>query len=485
MKKLIFLLLFFPIIFFAQKVQIKKDKVLVEGNEVAVVKSPYQDHYDFYNLKNQKMFEVDLKGVDLAREQFMHYLELKSNDGKTTQIPYEVLVTSLKVDRIIAHQLTVKYQLFNQNGIDQSKLAEFFNEPRENLADKYNQMKANSFADESGRQERLSNIKTLYNPRLGKGGEILFNNGNYPAKIAGYARAYECSGFSPSPCMEIWDLDNIKIAAMFHSNKGIRTYLVKTYDGNEFLFDINRTYASSDYVFVTELVAQLILEGYTLEHQAYYKDLELQNAKIQDAVARSINLYDVPGYVIEKNGKKTEGFLTVWFEQLDVNRTGQRLPTEFADRYGQDVMLKTPLPANSMKTKTYNADSGVQFCVKYDDGTEECYYGMSVKGELMKKLQNYGDLYGNNAYFYRLIKKEKGIMLLQDPVELHKYVVKTDSQTKGQMIDNRSNEKLSEKLAEYLSDCKKISEELKNESLDLRNQENQLYILKEYAKCKN
>lgn len=485
MKNLFLLLIFLSSFVFAQKVQIKKDKVLIDDREMAIVKSPYNDHYDFYDLKNQKMFEVDLKGVDLAKEQYMHYLELKYNDGKMTQIPYEVLVTSLKVDRIIAHQLAVKYHLFNQNGIDQVKLTEFFNEPRENLTDKYNQIKANSFADESGRQERLSNIKTHYNPRLGKGGEILFNNGNYPAKIAGYAKAYNCDRMSQSPCMEIWDLDNIKIAAMYPGNQGIRSYFVRTYDGNQFTFDINRTYAASDYVFVTELVAQLILEGYTLEHQAYYKDLELQNAKIQDAVTRSINLYDAPGYVIEKNGKRTEGFLTVWFEQLDVNRTGQRLPTEFADRYGQDVMLKTPLPANSMKTKTYNADSGVQFCVKYDDGTEDCYYGMSVKGELMKKLQNFGDMYGNNAYFYRLIKKEKGIMLLQDPVELHKYVIKTDSQTKGQMLDDRSNEKLSEKLAEYLSDCNKISEEVKSESLDLRNEENQLYIMKEYAKCKN
>lgn len=484
MKNLLFILFLCSTLVYSQKIQIKKDKVLFDDKEIAIIKNPYRDHYEYYSLHNQKIFEVDLKGVDLAKEEYLHYLELKSPEGQTSQIPYEILVTSLKPERIITHQLAVKYQLIDPNGINKEKLDNFFNEYRENLADKYNQIKANSFTDEIGRQERLNNIKTKYNPRLGKGGEILFNNGNYPAKIAGYARTYECSGFSPTPCLEIWDLDNVKIAAMFPNNKGIRTYLVRTYDGNQFLFDINRTYASSDYVFVTELVAKLILEGYTLEHQAYYKDLELQNTKIQNAVSRSINLYDVPGYLIEKNGKKTEGFLTVWFEQLDVNRTGQRLPTEFADRYGQDVMLKTPLPANSMKTKTYNADSGVQFCLKNDDGTDECYYGMNVKGELMKKLQNIGNMYGNNAYFYRLIKKEKGIMLLQDPVELHKYVIKTESQAKGQMLDNRSTDKLSEKLAEYLGDCSSLSQEIKSENLDLENEDNLLQIISKYSNCK-
>lgn len=462
---------------------IKKDKVLLDKVEIAIVKSPYNDHYDYYSLNNEKLFEVDFKAVALAKENFLQYLELKTPDGKITQIPYEVLINSFKISRIITHQLMVQHNLFNQKGIDKAKLEEFFSVQRENLSDKYNQMKANSIADESGKKAILSNIKTQYNPRLGSRGEILFNNGNYPAKIAGYVKAYNCDRFSANPCMEVRDLDGIKVAAMYPGNQGIRSYLVRTYDGNQFTFDIDRTYTASDYAFVTELVSQLILEGYTLEHQAYYKNLELQNAKIDAAIDRSINLYDVPGYVIDKSGKKTEGNITIWFEKLDVERMGQRLPTEGADLFGQNVILKTALPGKSMKTKTYNADSGASFCVNYNDGTQDCYYGLSVKGELMKKLQNFGDLHGNNAYYYRLLKKEKGIMLLQDPVELQKYVIKIDTETKGQMIDNRSNEKLADKLADYLSACKKLSTSLRTESLDLRNEKNLESIIMEYSKC--
>lgn len=468
---------------FSQKIQLKKDKILYNEKEVAIIKSPYRDHYEFYNLNNQKVFDLDLKGVALAGKEFLYYLDMKSADGKTTQIPYEVLITSFKPDRIIAHQLAVKYNFFTDQGLNTTEIDNFFNVQRENLADKYLQAKTNSIANENERQSKIDNIKRLYNLRIGSGGEILINNGSYPARIIGYAKAYNCSGFSNSgPCLEVSDLDGILVGRLYQTNQGIKTYMVRTFDNNQFTYTASRPYAQSDFAFVNEFLANLYIEGYTLEHQAYYKNEELQQAKVKDAIDRSINLYDVQGYVVEKSGKKTDGLITIWFEKLDTERTGQKLPTEGADLFGQRITLKTSLPGG-MKTKTYNADSGVHFCVPYDGG-EDCYYGLDVKGELMKKLQNYGDLHGNNSYFYRLIAKENKIMLLQDPVELQKYVVKTDIQPKGQMLDNRSNEKLALKLADYLKDCKTVSESLKNENLDMKNQENLINIISEYSKCR-
>lgn len=265
----------------AQKIQIKKDKVLLDNKEIALIQNPYRDHYEYYSLSNEKIFEVHLKGVDLANEEFIYYLDLKSAEGKITQIPYEVLVTSLKPDRIITHQLAVKYQLFDSRGIDREKIEAFFDVPRESLADKYALKKSNSFVDAEGKQQRLQNIKDTYNPRLAQDGEILFNNGNYPAKVAGYIKAYDCDQFSYNPCLEVWDLDNIKVAAVFPGNHGTRSYLVKTYDGNQFTLDVNRIFTSSDYIFVTELVSHLISEGYVLEHQAFYKHLQQQNTKLE------------------------------------------------------------------------------------------------------------------------------------------------------------------------------------------------------------
>ncbi len=484
MKTFLCFILLFPCFIFSQKIQLKKDKLLFNEKEVGFLKSPYRDHFEFYSLNNEKVFDTDLKGVALAKDEFLYYLDMNSTDGKTTQIPYEVLITSFKPDRIVAYQLAVKYNLFNENGFNKPEIEKFFDTPRENLADKYLKAKTNSIAENNAKKSQLDNIRSLYNPRMGSNGEILINNGNHPAKIIGYVRSFNCTGFNNSgPCLEVSDLDGIKVASMFQT-QGIKTYGVKTFDHNEFTFTATRPYAQSDYAFVNELVANLFIQGYTLEHQAYYKNQELQQAKVNDAINRSINLYDVPGYLVEKSGKKTEGMITIWFEMLDTERTGRKLPEGGADFFGQRVILKKQLPRmNSMATKIYDADSGVHFCVSLN-GSEDCYYGLDVKGEFMKKLQNYGSMHGNNSYFYRLIAKENKIMLLQDPVELQKYVVKTDLQPKGQMLDNRSNDKLSEKLADYLKDCKSLSDQLRKESLNLKNQENLIQIISDYSKCK-
>lgn len=484
MKIYLLAALLFSSLVWSQKIQLKKDKILVNEKEAGILKSPYRDHFEFYTLANEKVFDADLKGVTLAKDQFLYYLDMKSADGKTTQIPYEVLITSFKPDRIVAHQLAVKYHLFGENGFDKNEVEKFFATPRENLADKYLTAKTNSIAEDNERKSRLDNIRSLYNPRLGSKGEILINNGNYPAKIIGYAKGYSCAGFNTAgSCLEVSDLDGIKVASMYQT-QGIKTYAVRTFDHNEFTFTATRPYAQSDYAFVNEFIANLFIQGYTLEHQAYYKNQELQHAKVTDAVNRSINLYDAPGYLVEKSGKKTEGTITIWFEMLDTERTGQKLPEGGADFFGQRVTLKKQLPGiRSMATKIYDADSGVYFCVAAN-GNEECYYGLDVKGEFMKKMQNYGSLHGNNSYFYRLIAKENKIMLLRDPVELQKYVIKTDLQPKGQMLDNRSNDKLLEKLADYLKDCKTVSDQLKKESFDLKNEENLMQIISDYSKCK-
>jgi hypothetical protein len=190
------------------------------------------------------------------------------------------------------------------------------------LGDKYLQAKAGSIAAENDRQSSLSNIRSLYNPRIGSKGEILVNDGVYPAKIIGYSSMFNCGFSSPNPCLEVRDPDGTRVATLYQSNGGIKNYIVKTFDNNEFTYPATRTYAPSDYAFMNEFITYLLAEGYMLGHQAYYKNQELEQAKIKDAVDRSINLYDVPGYVIEKTGKKYEGLITIWFEQLDTERTG-------------------------------------------------------------------------------------------------------------------------------------------------------------------
>jgi DNA polymerase I-like protein with 3'-5' exonuclease and polymerase domains len=75
-------------------------------------------------------------------------------------------------------------------------------------------------------------------------------------------------------------------------------------------------------------------------------------------------------------------------------------------------------------------------------------------------------------------------MLLQDPVETEKYVIKITTDNKGQMIDRRETENLSDSLSEYLKACQNLANDIKNNQFDLKIEDNLKTIVTEYQNCK-
>ena len=75
-------------------------------------------------------------------------------------------------------------------------------------------------------------------------------------------------------------------------------------------------------------------------------------------------------------------------------------------------------------------------------------------------------------------------MLLQDPVETEKYVIKITTESKGQMIDRRETENLSASLSEYLKACKNLANDIKSNQFDLKIEDNLKTIVAEYQNCK-
>jgi hypothetical protein len=74
-------------------------------------------------------------------------------------------------------------------------------------------------------------------------------------------------------------------------------------------------------------------------------------------------------------------------------------------------------------------------------------------------------------------------MVLNKPGEESTYVLRFSNKKEGFMIDGRKNEKVSAKLAKYISECKSLAEDLKNGEFDLSNLDNLKQIVDEY--CKN
>lgn len=473
------LIFFFSIQIFSQDVKIKKEQILLDGTPVATIKNPYRDHYEYFNLNGEKEFSVDFKGLaQVSSAQPLQYLEIISGDGtQKATIQHEILKASFSVQNIITHNLTAKYHIFTKTGIDKVALDKLFN----NTGAEFSNVATQEIQRAQERANKINGIKSTVAPSI-SGKDILGFQNMSVKKIIGRIEFGQCSAFDSNNCIEVFDLDNNRIATVKNEKEGFKKYKVETYDDKTFYYNAAKSYLRGDPAFGEEFLAVLMAEGYMLDHQAKKLRGQILDAKIADAKVRSANIYNMDGYVIDKDGKKTTGSLTIYFQKLDIDRTGDVLPTDYADKFGQRLMVKYNNEKKQPRTKTINASSGAKFCIKTENG-ETCYLGLGVKGEAMKKLTNINDLSFNNAYFYTLIYEDKGIQILQDPVEKEKFVVKIDKEDKGLMLDRSSDDVEANRLAEYLKTCKDLVNDIKKKNFNIKDVNDLTQIAKEYASC--
>ncbi|WP_426430138.1 hypothetical protein ACPX19_11450 [Winogradskyella sp. HB-48] len=475
MKKIILaLLITLPVLCYGQKIKVKKGVVTFDDKEVAKVNDDVRNFYKFSTLKGEKAFDVEFKGMSASNLEGFQWLEMTSADGKKTEIPYEVLMTSFSVTKLIIKLLSDKYELITTNGIDMAKVDEFFAVEREKLSDKYAKAVVSAKVDEAERQKKVG----LYNPFVKDDGTILFG-GSRGTTIAGRV-IYGQNTYT------VIDLDGITVGTA----KGCSTCTdvdAKTYTDEEFKFDYgSRTMMTGQFSrsFAQLFVEELLGRGYQLQHEAKAYKARLHNERVKVAKENSINLYGVDGTVTDEDGTTYKGTIYAIFEKLEIDPSQQQ--NDYAemnsiDKFGKFVSVKYKNDKNSERTKKFSAKNNVKFCAN-DDGTEKCFVGMKTKGNALKKLSNASNLGFDNSYFYEVIYENNGHMVLSKPGEEGTFVLKFSDKKEGFMIDSRENEKLSEKLAKYISNCKSLSDDVSNEEFDLANIDNLKQIVDEYCK---
>lgn len=480
-KILVFLLV--PLLGFAQKLKTKKDRILIDEKEVAIYDDKVRDMYVLSDLQGAKKLTVEYKTLMEGQTIINQWLVVSNADNtKKSEIPYEVLITSLSSSRITFHLLSAKYQLFDVNGFNQAKIEEFFNTPRESIGDKATQAKIALLKD----REEKKDVISRYNPSVSKDGTVNFG-GNTGTSIVGRITS-TTSGYSsmgPKPLVQVYDLDNILVASASVTGNMNNDVEVNLFNSKTFTYQAEKRYSSVDNsMFYKELIDELVFRGYTLRHQAESYNKQIHQEKVNLAKERSRNLYKVKGYVIDEKGVKYQGYVTVQFEKLDINQTSNTEVVDAIDNYGKYVSVKYVNEKGSERVKTFAAKDNIKFAVIDNSGNEVIYEGMKVKGDSMKKLSNAMSLGFNNAYFYKVLFTEKENAVLVDPVEDNRFVLKLKSNPTGQMIDARENQKLSKELSEYLNSCPVLSKEIRDGAFDLKVVENLITIVKEYNQCK-
>ncbi|WP_177735788.1 hypothetical protein [Flavobacterium inviolabile] len=480
MKKIILLLLLCPLISFSQKIKTKKDRVLIDEKEVAILKDQVRDQYELFDLNGVKQFTVEYKGMSEGQTIINQWLLVTSADGsQQTEIPYEVLINSLSPTKIVLHLLTVKYGLFDANGFNKQKIEAFFATKRESISDKSLKAKVEAVASKKDKQDKIAR----YKPFVKNDGTILFG-GTAGTTIVGKAISSGYTAFGSNNTISIYDLDNVLVATANATGNANNDVNVTLFNDSKFTYQAEKRFGPDNTIFIKDLVGELVYRDITLGHQAKTYNRNLMNEKIKLAKDRSKNIYNVKGYAIDEKGVKYSGTLTAQFEKLDINQTGDTQVVDAIDNYGKNVSVKYLNEKGKERTITLSAKDNTTFYVINEDGTETRYQGMKVKGDAMKKLSNAMSLGFNNAYFYKTLYTSKDNTLLVDPVEEDRFVIRLKNKDVGQMIDKRNNDKLSTELAEYLSGCKKLAAEIKNGAFDLKNTENLINIVNEYNDCK-
>lgn len=224
-----------------------------------------------------------------------------------------------------------------------------------------------------------------------------------------------------------------------------------------------------DEKFANNLIGLALLEGYGLENQLYYKKEEdrkngiIQNSidlqdKIADAKANSLNLYDVPGYLIDEKGNKMTEKLYINFE--DATSKVEKRNVESMENYGKSVYLKAANEKGKEKSTRYKSNTGAKFCT--DSG--DCYLGLKTTGNTFNALGNVMSLSTDFSYFYKIMSEDNGYLILKEPAS-NKLYVKIPHQEKALYLGNTNDDKLQKNFNEYVK-CDLNSSDFDLKSID-------------------
>ncbi len=461
----------------AQKIKLKKDRVIIDGNDVALYTSEDHNTEKFFYLNGEEAFTVNLEGITVSPTESHQWLKMTSAQGVTTEVPYEVLRVSFNSTKIIIDMLLKKYELFQPQGLNKENVTAFFAENRESLSNKYLKAGAAAAAEAEEREAVLGK----YNPFVKNDGTIVFG-GPQGTQIVGYIHFYK-----NSKNYEIKDLDGYRVA-MTKTPRTIQTEVeVSTYTDEEFVYEKgSQTMVKPNFSrnFAQIMVDEVVSRGYTLGHQAKHQKEALHQEKVKVAKENSVNLYGVKGYVVDEDGKKYQGLVYAVFEPLDINPQDNQSPLKSLDnidKFGKYVSVNYTNDRGKKRNKEFKAKNKVRFCIEQDDKTV-CFEGLQTKGNALKKLTNATNFGFNNSYFYKEIYTNGKNKIYKKPGE-QIYVIKIEKEEDGFMLDERSNTALSNALADYLEACSSLAKEVKSEAFDLNNLENLQQIIDEYAEC--
>ena len=477
MKSKIYILaiMLFSVLVFSQEVKVKKGEIQIDGKSVAKIDKE-KTVYTISDLSGKPLFKAVITNVTPLRNTATRtWLQLTGNNGVVRELDLIKRTSfSFGFEKPITENLTLSDDpLLPASGIDEAKINKFFQTEDRSIST------AEDIVIEKDKKIAKSedSIAAINKVVIGKSG-IINSNGNKIGYIALKTESTDGLGFKKYS-YNLLDINKLVIGKMFFSNtdgENARNGLVMNmYDGKAFPVKAKYTseLAENDEL-ALRIVNKMYANGYTLGDMKSLVEIAKQektdewldkNKKAEaEAKANSKNIYDADGYVIDKDGKKKDGKITIEFESIDAKLGRDKNISDFTN-YGGTVTLTVDGKQEFYKAK----DGNVKFCAG-----ERCFLGTETTSLITR------------PNFYEIVAEQNGNYVVADGKTSPEYYLKLSNQSKAVYLGDkggfgtRKPEKIKKIFDEYVN-CSALD----FANYDTNTKEGLMQIMTDYsAKCK-
>jgi hypothetical protein len=486
-SKILFVaLMLVSILTFSQEVKVKKGEIQINGKSVAKIDKE-KTIYTISDLSGKALFTATITNqTPLKNVSSKNWLQLTGSNGVVRELELiDKTSFSFGMEKPITENLSLSNDpLLTASGIDEAKINSFFQTEDRSISKAEDDVMEHDKEINRSEDALAANNKVL----ISSVGIISANNqkiGYIVRKSKGKDMVQEFLSYT------VLDINKILVAQIDFSSydrANVQSGLIlKTFDGKSFPIKMaNYTSAQLEYdELAPRVVKKLYANGYTLGDmksmvqiagQENADAVDQQNKDIEDrAKADSKNIYGA-GYIIDKNGNKKEGTITMEFESISAKLGKEKNITDITS-YGTSVLL-----TSNGKTETYKAKDGVKFCAGGRcflgaNGSEDSGTGNSSGSQL--------GAFGESLFFEILAEKDGNYVLnfVKNP---QYYYLKLANQPKAIYLGDKAGfgtkkpEKIKKLFDEYVK-CPALD----FSKYDIKTKEGLVQVLSDYSSsCK-
>ncbi|WP_419487075.1 hypothetical protein [Chryseobacterium bernardetii] len=461
-KLIIATAMFVSISAFSQEIKIKKGELLLDDKVVAKVDDK-KNVYSFSDLNGQPKFNVKVFPTINTEK---GWIEFTGQNGNVKEVDFADTGFTLSEGKLIVKNALAQ-GLLTKDGINEEKVKEFFQTTDRSLTE--NREKTKKMQQEVNDKENI--LANEMGITIDNSGKIWNKN----KELQGYIQRVNTGNQTIILNYEyrVYDINKIQIAKLqctnsdtYNSKNGLK---ITTYDNKEAeIFVTGNDYSGSlsQDKMAERMVRKLFANGYTLgdmkDNVVNHVNNKNQAAE-NDAKAHSLNIYNTPGYVIDKDGTKKEGSITIEFESINA-KLGREKGVGDLTNYGGTVTLNV-----NGKNEFFKAKDEVKFCAG-----ERCFIGVAGI-----------NMFGGNV-FSEILSEKDGSYVLLDVKNPDDYYLKLANQPKAVYLGERGAfgkrkpEKIKKVFDEYVS-CPALD----FSKYDTRTKEGLINVLNNYqSNCK-